>query len=578
MQSTLIDITERKRAEEDLEKEFRMRTNLLDNIPGCIALILKKGTREIVASNRFARELGAVPGQICFKTYAMRDDNCPFCLAPTLWTTGQSQRLEVEYRGTWYEGIWAPLSEDLYVHYIFDITERKRVEDALRRSERFLQLISNSLPVQIAYVDQSQVYRFVNKAYEDKYQISRDSVIGMRVNELLPEEANVVMLPFIERVLGGEQVEYEMNQTLEGKELAVSVNYVPHRDDEGSVVGFFALIQDITDLKRAENALQKAHDKLEKRVEERTSELAKVNEQLNREIEESKQAEEALRVKTHDLGERVKELKCLYGISHLAEKPDISLDAILRVTVGLIPSSWQYPEITCSRVILEGREFTSDNFQDTTWKQSSDILVYGEQKGTVEVCYMEERPETDEGPFLKEHRDLINAIAARLGRIAETMQAEKTVKERGEELVIKARNLEEVNTALRVLLQKREEDKTKIEENVLSNIKELVEPYLDKLKKSDLDVLQMGHLSVLESNLNDVISPFSSRLSSKFLNLSPSEIRIANLVKQGKNTKEIAELMSLSSTTVATHRRNIRKKLGISDKKANLRTHLLSAQ
>ena len=132
------DITERKRAEENLEKESRMRTALLDNIPGCIALILKKGTREIVASNRFGREIGAVPGQTCFKTCAERDDNCPFCLAPKLWKTDQSQKLEVEYRGTWYEEIWVPLSESLYVHYVFDITERKRSEEALRKSEEQL--------------------------------------------------------------------------------------------------------------------------------------------------------------------------------------------------------------------------------------------------------------------------------------------------------------------------------------------------------------------------------------------------------------------------------------------------------
>jgi len=129
---------ERKQAEENLEKELRLRETLLDNIPDCVALILKKGTREIVASNRLAREIGAVPGQTCYRTSAGRDDDCPFCLAPKLWKTGQLQRLEVEYRGTWYEGIWAPLSEDQYVHYIFDITERKRAENELKFSaERF---------------------------------------------------------------------------------------------------------------------------------------------------------------------------------------------------------------------------------------------------------------------------------------------------------------------------------------------------------------------------------------------------------------------------------------------------------
>jgi PAS domain S-box-containing protein len=134
-QSIGEDVTKRKKAEENLRNEFRMRTILLDNIPGCIALILKKGTREIVASNKFAQELGAVPGQTCFGTCAMRDDICPFCLAPELWTTGQSQKVEVEHNGTWYEGIWEPLSEDLYVHYIFDISGRKQAEEEKKRLE-----------------------------------------------------------------------------------------------------------------------------------------------------------------------------------------------------------------------------------------------------------------------------------------------------------------------------------------------------------------------------------------------------------------------------------------------------------
>ncbi|MBU2547441.1 MAG: PAS domain S-box protein [Proteobacteria bacterium] len=131
----ITDITDRKLNEENLAGELSLMTTLLDNIPDCIALILKKNTREIVASNKFARNLGALPGYTCFEAFAMRDDRCPFCLAPELWETGNSQRIEVGYLGKWYEGIWEPLSEDLYVHYIFDITERKRVEMVLRDSE-----------------------------------------------------------------------------------------------------------------------------------------------------------------------------------------------------------------------------------------------------------------------------------------------------------------------------------------------------------------------------------------------------------------------------------------------------------
>jgi PAS domain S-box-containing protein len=142
----------------------------------------------------------------------------------------------------------------------------------------------------------------------------------------------------------------------------------------------------------------------------------------------ARQAEEALRKWTHELGERVKELNCLYSISDLVEKPGISLEEILQGTVDLIPPAWQYPEITCARLILEGQEFRTENFRETIWKQTDGIVVHGERVGTVEVCYLEERPESDEGLFLKEERSLLNAIAERLGGLIERKQAEEALK------------------------------------------------------------------------------------------------------------------------------------------------------
>ncbi|MGB3093590.1 MAG: PAS domain S-box protein [Candidatus Zixiibacteriota bacterium] len=146
-------------------------------------------------------------------------------------------------------------------------------------------------------------------------------------------------------------------------------------------------------------------------------------------ITKRKRAEEALSKRTHDLGERLKELKCLYDISKLAGRQSISLKEILQETVDLIPTAWQYPEITCSRVILKGQTFKTNNFKETTWKQSCDIVVHGERIGTLEVCYLEEKPESDEGPFLKEERNLINAIAERMGKIIERIRAEEALRE-----------------------------------------------------------------------------------------------------------------------------------------------------
>ena len=157
-------------------------------------------------------------------------------------------------------------------------------------------------------------------------------------------------------------------------------------------------------------------------------------------------------------------------------------------------------------------------------------------------------------------------------------QAEQAVKEREQELEIKTSNLEEVNAALRVLLKRREEDKTELEEKVLFNVRELIAPYLEKLIRSGLDERQKAYAGILQSNLNDIISPFSHRLSSGYLNLTPAEMQVANLVKHGKTTKEIAEVLNLSGKTIEVHRKNIRRKIGIKNEKANLRTHLLSIQ
>jgi PAS domain S-box-containing protein len=162
--------------------------------------------------------------------------------------------------------------------------------------------------------------------------------------------------------------------------------------------------------------------------------------------------------------------------------------------------------------------------------------------------------------------------------ITKRKRADQALLERERELEIKTSSLEEVNTALRVLLKRREEDKTELEEKVLFNVRELVGPYVEKLKRSGLDKRQKACVDILESNLNDIISPFSRRLSSMHLNLTPTEIEVANLVRNGKTTKDIAEFLNVSSQAIDFHRKNIRRKIGINNKKANLRSHLLSIQ
>lgn len=148
----------------------------------------------------------------------------------------------------------------------------------------------------------------------------------------------------------------------------------------------------------------------------------------HRDITERKRVEEEKEELTKNLRERVKELNCLYSISSITEIPDSSMVQQFKKIVNVLPPAWQYSEITCAKITIENDEYKTDNYIETKWKQSSDIMVHGTKAGCVEVCYLEEKAEIDEGPFLEQERRLILAIAQQLGRIIERMKAEETLK------------------------------------------------------------------------------------------------------------------------------------------------------
>lgn len=142
-----------------------------------------------------------------------------------------------------------------------------------------------------------------------------------------------------------------------------------------------------------------------------------------------KTMKEAMQKKTHALGERVKELRCLYSMSSLVEKHGNSLDKILSGIVEVIPPAWQYPEIACSRIKINNQVFISERFKETRWKQSSNIIVKDKKSGSLDVFYLAKRPECGEGPFLREERSLINSLAEHIGEIVERKLAEDALRE-----------------------------------------------------------------------------------------------------------------------------------------------------
>ena len=166
-------------------------------------------------------------------------------------------------------------------------------------------------------------------------------------------------------------------------------------------------------------------------------------------------------------------------------------------------------------------------------------------------------------------------IVGSMRDISERKRVEETLSQNEEELSIKSRNLEEVNAALKVLLKQREEDRKEMEESVLANVKTTILPYIEKVKEGPLTHHQRAFLEILDAQMKKIISPFLRRISQACFDLTPQEIRVADFVKNGSSTKEIAEILGISIKTVDYHRDNIRRKLGIKNHHTNLRSFLL---
>ncbi len=268
----------------------------------------------------------------------------------------------------------------------------------------------------------------------------------------------------------------------------------------------------------------------------------------------------------HLLRERVKELSCLYSIANLIERAGSSIDGIIQGTIDLIPPSWQYPEITCARAFLESSSFESVNFKTSRWKQTSDIVINGEKIGSINVYYHEERPDIDEGPFLKEERLLIDTISERLGRACERIKAESQLQ--AEQMALKNKNI-----ALREVLARLQEEKKEIGDTVIANVDRIIMPIVHELE-NQIPTESHPLFDQFKGSLKEITSPFINKISKNMMSLTPVEIQICNMIKNGLRTKEISKLRHISSATVSRHRERIRKKLKITNKATNLATYL----
>ncbi len=277
-----------------------------------------------------------------------------------------------------------------------------------------------------------------------------------------------------------------------------------------------------------------------------------------------------------ELHERIKELNCLYGVSQLAERNFNSLDNMLEALVNFLPHAWQYPDVTCSRIVFKGETYKSEGFKVTEWRQSARIYVYSQPVGEVAIFYLEECPPADEGPFLKEERALLDALADQIGIIATRISAEEELQESNKQLSLERKALQESNTALRTVLKKIEEEKHEIYRYIKINVDKILMPILHALDL-ELPQTQRKYIELLKTNLEEITSPFISHLSHSYHSLTAIEITICNMIRNGLRTKEIAQIRGVSTATVNRHRENVRRKLKITNSNVNLATYLQSS-
>ncbi len=396
------DITERKQAEAALQNEKMLSEEYINSLPGLFYVFdeekfVRWNMQWEIVSGYSSNELGKMYGTDFFqgsdRIHIAENMKGVFVEgvseAEAELVTKQGRRIPYYFSGLRKEINGKPHLIGLGI----DITKRRRTEESLQTSKEIQDAILSTTDVLLAYLDREFNFIVVNQAYADVGRRRREDFVGRNHFDLYPHQENQALFESV--VETGEPLyitakPFEHPDQPERGTTYWNWSLIPIKDESGSVQSLVFSILDVTELVRTE---------------------------------------EVLRERTHQLGERVKELNCLYGLAQLVEIADVSVSGILQGTVELIPPAWQYPDITCARIVYDGQEYKTENYRATPWQQTAAIMVYGQTLGCLEVGYTAEQSLSDEGLFLQEERWLIEALTERLGRIIERKRAEEALRE-----------------------------------------------------------------------------------------------------------------------------------------------------
>jgi PAS domain S-box-containing protein len=405
-------------------------------------------------------------------------------------------------------------------------SERKQVEVALRASEEWQRTILQTAMDGFWMADPQGRLLEVNETYCRMSGYSEQELLAMRIPDLeITESADDTAAHIRKLMAQGEERFESRHRRKDGSFFYVEVS-VQYRPKDGG--RFVAFLRDITERKRVENALKESEEKF-RTIFDRASDGILIADAQNK--------------------------KFLQGNATICSMLGYTKEEIKSLTINDI-----HPPKDMSHVL---DEFEKQIKGEKVLAEDMPVL---KKDGSIFYADIGSAPIDIGG---------IHYLVGIFRDITERRRAKETLMQREEELSIKSRNLEEVNTALKVLLKQREEDRSEMEENVLTNVKTSILPYIEKLKEGPLTCHQRACLEILEVQIKKIISPFLRRVSQACFDLTPQEIRVADFVKNGETTKEIAGILGISMKTVDYHRDNIRKKLGIKNHQTNLRSFLL---
>ncbi|MGA3207928.1 MAG: PAS domain S-box protein [Syntrophales bacterium] len=425
------------------------------------------------------------------------------------------------------------------IESIRDITERKEAEKMLQESEEKYRSLASSIDL-MYLVDKDCRYLFMNEGLLSRFGISLGDMEGKSYDDFHSEEDAREFTEIIGGIFKmGQAVQHEHKSERDDKYFLRSLS--PVKDSEGRTIAVTVVSKDITKRKMAEEALRESERRLSDIIDFLPDATLAINRKGNV-IAWNRAIEEMTGVKAFDiLGKGDYE----YALPFYGIRRPILIDLVLKPDKKFERSYYSVFKKEEAHLIVETWVPALKDKRAFLWAKASPLY---DSKGRI-----------------------VGAIES-IRDITVRKQAEEMLEKREIELEAKTNELEDLNAALRVLLKQREEDKNELEQKVLSNVKLLILPYIEKLK-SRIDLKGSSYVNILESNLREIVSPFAQKLSVKYLNLTNREVQIANLIKEGKTTKEIAALLNVSESAVNVYRYHIRRKLSLT-KKHNLRSYL----